>query len=147
MTFVTRNLCLMFAMTVAVLGLTGCSSAPAPPSELALVEGKLLLDGEPLTGASITLMPQDANGQASAGTSDAAGTFRLRTLDGHAGAKPGKYKVLITGRPSGGYAPPPLPDEVAMPAKVPAHYGLPANTPLTLNVPPPYPLTIELRSH
>jgi hypothetical protein len=143
--FVTRDHQILL-MAVAAFVLSGCGSKPAPPTDLVPVEGQLLLDGKPLTGAAITLLPQDAAGKASAGTSDTSGNFRLSALSGDFGAKPGKYKVLVIGRPTGGYAPPPGPDEVPLSAIVPARYGLPEATPLHIEVPPPGPLVLRLTS-
>ena len=79
----------------AIIGAGGCGrSGPA----VAYVEGIVLLDGEPVTGASVGFTPVSA-GQPAFGKTDAAGVFHLTTVRGGArdgGAVVGEYAVTIT---------------------------------------------------
>jgi hypothetical protein len=59
------------------------------------VEGTVTFDGEPLEGASVMLFPE-AGGRPANAVTDAAGTFTLSTYGGKDGAKPGRYKVVVT---------------------------------------------------
>lgn len=78
------------AMLAAVC--SGCNS-----NSLGTVEagGTVTYRGEPLAGATVTLIPQ-AGQRAAAGISDASGQFRVTTLLAGDGAMPGSYKVTVT---------------------------------------------------
>ena len=84
-------------LALACFIFSACSSdAGGPP--LVPVEGIVTLDGKPLSGALVTLIPQgETRGQAGNGRTDAAGKFELATSDGkRKGAAVGKYQVLIS---------------------------------------------------
>ena len=74
------------------LTFTGCGG------NLVTVKGKVTLDGEPLSGATVSFVPM---GQGSdklgtpIGLTDDSGIFYLTTRDQHDGAMPGEYKVTI----------------------------------------------------
>jgi len=59
------------------------------------VEGTVTIDAEPLEGASVMLFPE-AGGRPANAVTDAAGKFVLATYGGKDGAKPGRYKVVVT---------------------------------------------------
>jgi len=70
--------------------LTGCGgSGPVP------VRGRVLLDGVPVAGATVTLVPVDG-GHPADGWTDSDGVFRLKTFKHGDGALPGAYKILVT---------------------------------------------------
>src|SRR5438105_15672089 len=76
-----------FAVTLALAA--GCGgNGPYP------VEGVVLLDGQPLEGASITLVPEGP-GQPAVGTTAADGRFRLSTQAGN-GAMRSTYRAILT---------------------------------------------------
>jgi hypothetical protein len=70
------------------------------------VEGRVLLQGQPLRGlsGSVTFVPDSSKGNASStgavGEIDAEGRYRLSTR-GKPGAAPGWYKVVVTAVPAG----------------------------------------------
>lgn len=83
--------------------LTGCGSGD-PQVKLADTvpfSGKVLLDGQPLDGATLTFMPNPPGGKGSesaTGTTDASGEYKLQigSANPKSGAVPGKYKVRIS---------------------------------------------------
>jgi hypothetical protein len=85
------RLLLVFAAVGLVAGCNGTSSQ-------ATVAGQVLLDSEPLAGASLQFWPTKEDltlGVAySDGTTDTQGRFRLKSRDGPS-VKPGRYVVLI----------------------------------------------------
>lgn len=73
-----------------MLLLTGCGKE----SLTVPVEGLLLLDGKPLTDASVMFVAQ-GGGRDATGSADAEGRFALSTFEARDGAMPGTYKVVI----------------------------------------------------
>jgi len=72
----------------------GCGGAGRVP-----VEGVVTLDGNPLAGATVTLLGSAGSSQERTfrGETDAAGRYQLKTADGSSsGAPPGSYRVFIT---------------------------------------------------
>jgi uncharacterized protein (TIGR03067 family) len=69
--------------------------------KLARVEGKVLLDGAPLAGATVVFVPVNKGGQKATGTTNADGTFELITGGNKKGALPGDYNVVITKKVAG----------------------------------------------
>jgi hypothetical protein len=87
-----------FATFVPLLAITlGCGTTPSGPP-LVPAEGLVILDDKPLSGATITFIPQgETAGQAGVGTSDANGRFALSTPDlATPGVAVGTYRVLIS---------------------------------------------------
>lgn len=76
---------------LAVCLFAGC--APSEPTPVKAI-GKVTLDGKPVDGANVTLIPQGAGKTANA-TTDASGVVKLKTnnIDG---ALPGNYKVTVS---------------------------------------------------
>jgi hypothetical protein len=68
----------------------GCSRGPT----LVPAGGTVKLDGQPLAGATVTFVPQQA-GRPATGTTDEQGTFRLATAQAGQGAAPGPYTVTV----------------------------------------------------
>jgi hypothetical protein len=88
------RLCLYLALPIIA---AGCSAAVEGPPFVP-VEGTVLLDSKPLSGAEVTFEPQgDTPGHlALFGRTDAAGKFSLHTPDGkRTGAAVGEYKVVV----------------------------------------------------
>jgi hypothetical protein len=77
------------------LNLSGC----APAESLIPVEGKITLDGKPLTKGSVIFHPDASKGNATLnqphGEIDPSGTYRLFTQRDRDGAPPGWYKVSV----------------------------------------------------
>jgi hypothetical protein len=115
-----------------VFGLVGCGGVSTVP-----VSGKIILDGKPLAGATVTFTPfgDDRNpGPASAGLTDDKGEYSLALVTdaSNRGAVRGKHKVKISAMEGGsdgaaGADPKPRVD------KVPAEYNL--NSGLIFEVP------------
>jgi hypothetical protein len=89
---VAGSACLLAASlaNVAVF-LSGCGNGLVP------VDGKVLLDGEPIAGATVSFLPEQGSGEArpANGKTDAAGVFRLRVPGMGEGAFPGRYRVAV----------------------------------------------------
>ncbi len=60
------------------------------------VSGLITLNGEPVAGASVVFAPRKKNGSAAAGTTDAAGMFKMTTFQAGDGVIPGGYSVAIS---------------------------------------------------
>jgi hypothetical protein len=73
----------------------GCEDA-APTVKVYPAAGRVLLDGKPVEGVAITLVPDaGAVGRGGYALSDASGSFSVKSVDGQDGVPPGKYKVLF----------------------------------------------------
>lgn len=80
----------LVAPVLIALGIAGCDAGDGPVP----VTGRIMFDGQPLSGASISFVP-DGSGRQATGFTDAEGVFSLSTVDPKDGAMPGKYKVII----------------------------------------------------
>jgi hypothetical protein len=78
---------------LAVAMAAGCGPGRPPP--LGEVEGRVVLDGEPLANARIVFQPLPA-GRASQGMTEASGRYRLVYLRELPGAMVGRHEVRIT---------------------------------------------------
>ncbi len=112
-----RRICpaiLWFLFAVAISGCGGVKCAP--------VTGTITLDGEVLSDAKVSFMPEDDLGIPTMGATDAAGVYTLRQTADQQGAPAGSYTVRITtyreGKPD---ADPPIP---GIPERVPPQYNL-----------------------
>jgi hypothetical protein len=119
----------------------GCQKGPAGPA-LVPVAGTVTLDGKPLSGAQVTLIPTGTTGgQAAVGKTDASGKFAVTTPDlTQQGAAAGSYRVLISKKvnPDGtDFQPSPDQDPALATYKeiLPPVYSDDAQTTLTAEVP------------
>jgi len=81
---------------LALAGFVGCSRQSGPAVEY--VEGSVLVDGEPVSDATVGFSPAGGSGQAAFGQTDAAGIYRLTTVQGGkklGGAPVGDYTVTV----------------------------------------------------
>ncbi len=87
--------CLLL-MFVSISMVLGCGGAPAGP-KMYSVTGTLTVGGKPLEDINVQLIPVDLGTATilSAGKTDAAGRFAVVGTNGHKGAVPGKYKVVL----------------------------------------------------
>ena len=85
-----KTIIVLLSFGLAAIG--GCSRGPA----VQYVEGVVTLDGKPVEAAIVSFKPE-AGGLAAAGTTDAAGVYKLNALSARAGAgtMPGDYLVAI----------------------------------------------------
>jgi len=86
---------------VAAIVSIGCGGG-VPAVKTEMVEGLVTLDGDPVSGATVTFVPvQDGVGATASGTTDSAGKYRLNAIGpgarGQAGAGtlPGEYYVGV----------------------------------------------------
>jgi hypothetical protein len=78
---------------VGLLGVLGCGG----PSESVVVSGTVKLDGQPLSHASVTFVPEGATrGLGGSGRTDAEGRYTLTDARGGKGILPGEYRVVIS---------------------------------------------------
>jgi hypothetical protein len=120
---------------------TGCSSGSV--SGTVPVSGKVIYQGQPVTGATVSFVGE-GNARPAVAISDESGTYDLMTLDTR-GAMPGKYTVLVSKMDAVAGADKPISmDEAAKnmgkakePKSVlPAKYADPAKTPFKVEVKP-----------
>jgi len=78
---------------IAAFAFVGCSSNPASYPEVALVVGRVTLDGKPLEGATVTFAPN--SGRSSSGVTDSSGKYSLNYTGSIRGAMLGSHRVMI----------------------------------------------------
>lgn len=85
-------------LLLLLLFVPGCSSPGVAPPKLYPVTGNLKVDGKPLEGVTVQLMPADpqSTAQPCSGVSTKEGDFVIRT-NGDRGATAGKFKVVLGG--------------------------------------------------
>jgi hypothetical protein len=125
----------------------GCAGKDQPVK----VTGKVMLDGQPVEGATVTFIPQKGSGRPAIAWTTADGTFDLNTYSGNDGALRGTYKVLVTKTASAYESSMSTPAEaraapnLSAPA-LPALYSDFATTPFSCTVPTKGPVVLALRS-
>lgn len=136
----------MMLLLVSAAGLVaGCSKAKQPWEIVYPAKGVVSLNGEPLAGARITLIPEDEKVPDSvrpSATSNEDGTFSLGTYSLSDGAPAGNFKVLVLHFPVVG----PKDNPTAGKNDLPPKYSKPDSTDLTVAVDPsPTDLALELK--
>ena len=86
---------LTFALALFALS-CGCSSAPDDGPDLYPAEGLVLLDGEPVEGATVVFNPKDGR-RGATGQTDAGGRFEMYYI-GTKGSPAGLSQVVISTR-------------------------------------------------
>ena len=76
------------------LTLSGCGGAENDQPDLGLVKGVVTLEGQPLSGASISFLPD--SGRTASARTDANGNYELIYIRDTPGCKLGQNKVIIT---------------------------------------------------
>jgi hypothetical protein len=112
--------CLGALPLLLAAALLGCQAGSSV--ELVPVRGQALLQGKPLAGIAIQLVPDGAkgtNGPTGLGQTDENGAFQISSPPHGDGAMPGRYKVTVASY--GG--------------NFPKHYTDPRYTPLSIDVP------------
>ncbi len=158
-------MCCSLLTTLLALGASGCGGRDGPVA----VTGVVLLDGQPVSGATVAFLPAGETGRPATGFTDAQGAFRLTTSGKGDGALPGDYRVVVTRLetkvPDGPRWTEYWDDEKGKRKKpvqyygmqltsarkplrslLPAMYGEPSRTPLRCQVPADGRVTLELAS-
>lgn len=106
--------------------LWGCGARPAPGPELFPVEGTAMLDGKPLTKATVQFHPRPGtSGNGGFGVTDEQGKFKLINSAGNPGCPAGEYGVTFSKfvQPDGSPIPPgPAGDQVDKKESIPRVY-------------------------
>lgn len=113
--------------------LLGCGKGKEPWEKVYPVHGIVNLDGKPVGGASITLVPQDKavpDSVRPTATSSWDGTFELGTYGTGDGAPAGIYKAVVVRFPVIGPPSSPAPG----PNDLPAKYARPDTTDLSVQI-------------
>jgi len=128
----------LFVMTAIFVGL--CGGCGRSPYELAPVEGKVTVDGTPLTNARVMFAPIAAgenrnSGKPAFGTLGADGHFVLATYDENDGAVVGEHWVTLISTADTASAQPakqPKFDRLAYPKKISVAAGQPNHVEIAL---------------
>lgn len=83
-------------MLVCLGGLCGCGAGGGNLPRTVPASGVVTLDGKPVEGAQVVLVPAGDATTGAYGVSDAQGRFSLRAFDQKDGAIPGDYLVQVS---------------------------------------------------
>lgn len=83
------------SLIVAVLWLADCAGCGYRRPALTQATGTVTLDGKPLAGASVNLVPE-RGGRPSVGSTDSKGRFTLSTYGSRDGAARGPHRIVVT---------------------------------------------------
>jgi hypothetical protein len=90
------NHCRLICVIVGgLIAASGCSKGSNLPKTVPAT-GIVTLDGKPVAGAQIVLIPEAETATGAYGTSDASGRFSLRAYEEKEGAIPGAYKAQVS---------------------------------------------------
>jgi hypothetical protein len=134
--------CVCLALVLITSFHLGCSGgAGDDTAELAPSGGTVVLDGEPVANAAVTLTPAAKAGNGAVGVTDEFGVFKLTNVRGRDGAEAGTYTVTISkfAMPDGSPFPPDADsgDFAAMGVEhIPPKYSDPQQSKLTVDIPP-----------
>jgi hypothetical protein len=148
----------LLAAVLLVTGL-GCGGS----AKTYKVKGVVTLDGQPVEGATVSLVPlEEGQGYPAGGLTGSDGSFRLTTFSTGDGAAAGHYKVLVTKTEAATGVGPQMDvkqmkklmagggrtarNRKSQKGDIPAVYGNREQTPLRATVPADGPLTLDLRS-
>jgi hypothetical protein len=125
MPLMSKHVCIV---QVAVLTTLLCAGCRQKTSSVAIVRGKVTLDGKPLASGSIVTLPAAGRG---ASAPIQMGEFELSTFSKNDGAVMGIHKVAVTAtEPPQGTGP----EAAAGKSLVPPRYGNPDTSGLTIEV-------------
>ena len=88
------NIFSLMSSIALCLSLSGCSGTVDDQPDIGLVKGVVTLDGQPLSGASISFLPD--SGRTASARTDANGNYELIYIRDTPGCKLGQNKVIIT---------------------------------------------------
>jgi hypothetical protein len=133
---------LLVAFSFSVAFMMGCGKSVDPNRPKTVKAGGVVLyNGQPVEGATVTLVPADNGPRGAVGKTDAQGRFVLTSFDPNDGAVPGKYyvgiaKVVLEDAPAGHSGPGGEQDPEAKIAKdlLPIKYKVPQQSGLTAEI-------------
>ena len=84
-------------LLLASVAFLGCGPDTSGLPKTVVAEGIVTLDGAPVEGATVSIVPDSGEGYGAAGKTDAEGKYSLDAFPGQkTGAVPGSYKVKIS---------------------------------------------------
>lgn len=99
MDFHRNNRIINVALLALCVSFAGCGGGLNDQPDLGLVKGTVTFEGAPLSGASITFIPD--SGRPASATTDDGGYYELIYIRNTPGCKIGHSKVMITSGPEG----------------------------------------------
>jgi hypothetical protein len=125
-------------LLIGCLMIVGCGE---PPDETVAASGVVHLNGKPVEGVSISLVPQEGvSGRGGYGISDAEGKFVLKSGPESTGVLPGTYRVLFQKMRQKDGSPIPadaMAADIEVVNQLPPVYASPDNTPISAVIPSP----------
>jgi hypothetical protein len=91
-----KNCGLIFLCVGGLLAAVGCGSKGGHLPRTVPAKGIVTLDGKPVEGAQVVLVPAAEGATGAYGATDASGRFSLRAYEEKEGAIPGDYKVQVS---------------------------------------------------
>jgi hypothetical protein len=91
-----KNGMLLGLFLAGLLASLGCGSPGGHLPKTVPAKGVVTLDGKPVEGAQVVLVPAAAGTTGAYGTTDGSGRFSLRAYEEKDGAIPGDYKVQVS---------------------------------------------------
>ena len=88
-----KSFYILLAVGLTLFAVTGCGEKKL--DNLNVASGVVTLDGQPIEGASITLVPE-GGGRGAGAVSDAKGVFTFQTLQANDGVQDGTYTVTVS---------------------------------------------------
>src|SRR5437868_13995299 len=79
-----------------LLSAYGCGSSGGNLPKTVPATGVVTLDGKPVDGAQVVLVPPEGSTTGAFGVTDSGGHFSLRAFEQKDGAIPGEYKVQVS---------------------------------------------------
>lgn len=103
-----KSVCTLFAAIATCFLINGCGGGDTKLPPLGMVTGKVTLDGNPVTNATVNF--ESANGQIAFGNTDASGNYELKFRSGLKGAEVGmntvRIETILDAPPPAGYKDP-----------------------------------------
>jgi len=93
---ITLKYGVLVCLLVIGLPMLGCGSRGSRLPKTVPASGVVTLDGKPVDGAQVVLVPAAEGTTGAFGTTNASGRFSLRAYDEKDGAIPGDYKVQVS---------------------------------------------------
>jgi len=124
---------------MALVPMLGCDKGPV--IDVVPASGTVMMDGKPLTGVTLTLVPQEGvKGRGGYAVTAEDGSFQLQTSPELTGVPPGNYRVLFQKltMPDGSPIPPDTAGaEAGLVNQLPPIYANPEQSPISATIPTP----------